>query len=215
MFHIQTLVTEFVKVKVRYQDLCLEVTNQQISRLEVLKKGAMASHEDDATDEHSDFFQRLPGSRAAIGKLLKTLEITQQLPKRLRWATWDQEKFKGLIDRLKELNDCLLDLVDNSIRMRIFLKTKETNINFLELHNKMDDLRQLFHALTNDSPQGLSIPFGLHHNHIQFAAQQQEEENKYLQGLTRFKALSQSMEYGMLDAHVAAELHLRQPGEQM
>jgi hypothetical protein len=216
VFHIQTLVTEFVKVKGRYQDLSLDLTSQRLFPVKVPSNDAMTSPEDDATDGNSDFSQQFPGSRAAIGKLFRNLEITHQLPKRLRWATWDQDKFKGLVDRLKELNDCLLDLVDNSIKMQIFLKTRETNISFLGLHNKIDDLRQLFLALARDSQETMPhAPFGLHHNQTSASSQQQEEENKELRDLTRFKALSQSIEHGTLDVHVAAELQLQQPKEQM
>jgi hypothetical protein len=217
--HIQTLVTEFVKVKGRYQHLAPDPSIQREALPRVpansLTKVAISSSEDLAIDRDSEFINLFPGSRVMMEKFMRSLEVTQQLPKRLRWAAWDQDKFKGLVDRLKELNDCLLDLVDNSVKMEIFLKTKETNISFLELHNKMDDLRQIFLALSHHSPSSAPhIPLGLRINQG-LSSVQQEEENKELLDLTRFKALNQSIEHGTLDVHVATELQLQQPGEQM
>jgi len=196
MLQIQALVREFIQVRGRYEKYL--------------------SLEDDMLEE-SDFIRRIPGSADLMRKLLRSLEVAQRLPKRLRWAMWDQDKFKGLVGRLKELNDSLVDLVDNSIKMQVFQMTTETNINLLGLYNKVDDLRQLFMALMQEKDSGgaLSLHSSQHNSQGRSTSQYREGNDTELLGLTRFKALNQAIEQGTLDTSIAKELDLQQPSEQM
>jgi len=161
-----------------------------------------------------EFVQQIPGSRAFVMMYLKALEVTQKLPKRLRWAVSDQGNFKSLVDRLKELNNSLVILVDNSIKMQILQMTKETNINFLALCNKVDDLSQLFLALAQQrnhisTLKSDVIPPSLSYRNLSYM-ELEKEEDKDFQDLTRFKHLNQSIDHETLDLHV---LNLEQLGE--
>jgi Prion-inhibition and propagation len=217
VLQIQKLVTEFVKVKGRYEEFLSDEREQRTVRRsgQPSKKRKLSVEEDNPREP--EFVKQIPGSCAFAMMSLKALEVTQKLPKRLRWAVSDQEKLKGLVDRLKELNDSLVILVDNSIKMQILQITKETNINFLALCNKVDDLSQLFLALALQrnhvsTPTSHWIPPSLNYRNLPYM-ELEEEENREFQGLTRFKHLNQSIEYETLDVHLADVLSLQQPGE--
>ncbi|KAF4627650.1 hypothetical protein G7Y89_g10508 [Cudoniella acicularis] len=196
VLQVQTLVTEFVKVKGRYEHFSPGNT------FEI----------DAPSTGDSDILEQFPGPKSRVKTLLRGIEITQQLPKRLRWAMWDQDKFKGLLDRLKELNDCLIDLVDNSVRSQIMTMTKETNINLLGLCNKVDDLSHLIQALTQpDGPpvystleSRLRLNYSLPRKHTA----EENEMNKDLLQLTRFKSLLQTTENGALSKEQMRTLEL-------
>lgn len=205
VLHIQTLVTEFVKVKGRYQGFLKNrgrIESLMKGQLEDLDKSVVESLDDDDSAEESDVIKRFPRSAEVVGRLVRSFEITQQLPKRLRWAMFDQGNFKGLLDRLKELNDCLIDLVDNSVRMQILTMTKETNINYLGLCNRVDDLSQLVQALarSNEPPSASTLDARLHSSHGQAYSRFQDEVNKELLDLSMFKTLLQSMDYEAVDS---------------
>jgi len=186
VLHIQTLLTEFVKTKGRYQEFA-------------------------AVSSDPDLVQRIPGSKDRVRNILRALEITHQLPKRIRWAMWDQDKFKGLSDRLKEMNDCLIDLADNSMKTQIMNMTKETNINLLGLHSKVDDLGQLVKALTRTGTQlgstfetRIRVSYGLQHTQND----KEEEMRKDLLDLTKFKSLLQTTESRELSSEQLSGLEL-------
>lgn len=186
VLHVQTLLTEFVKTKGRYQEFTAVISDP-------------------------DLLQRIPGSKDRVRNILRALEITHQLPKRLRWAMWDQDKFKGLINRLKEMNDCLIDLADNSMKTQILNMTKETNINLLGLHSKVDDLGQLVKALTWNGTQlgspfetRLRVSYGI--QHIQ--NDREEGMKNYLLDLTKFKSLLRTTESGDLSNEQLSGLEL-------
>jgi hypothetical protein len=224
VIHIQTLVIEFVKVKGRYHVLASSSENSGITTslkggdpkresanllIAAQERRLIDSSENDFIEE-SNLFKRFPKAKERVKTFLKGLEVTQELPKRLRWAAWYQEKFKGLLDRLKELNDCLIDLMDNSVRMQILSMTRETNINFMGLCNKVDDLGQLVVALkqSNESQRSFHIDPRFSIAQAPVYLHQQEEANKELLDLCQFKTILQTIEPESSNASAISRLDL-------
>ena len=72
----------------------------------------------------------------------------RKLPKRLKWVSFYKDKYEGLIKRLQEFNDILIDLVDSEARIAIGKITRETNTTVLHTHSKIDELAHLVKALS-------------------------------------------------------------------
>jgi hypothetical protein len=209
VLQVQKLCVSFIKVRGRYEEIVAEDlerrdTVKPLVKSKTVVKVNLAAPEADGGTE-SDLVKRFPKSAEKVKALLRAFESTQQLPQRLRWAFWDVDKFRGLLDRLKELNDCLISLVDNSVKMQILSVTKETNINFLGLCNKLDDLGQLVSALVKNQEHQraaardpvqqaiLGSSYAQPQDHSSYM-QLEEAANKEILELSLFKKLVQSYE---------------------
>jgi len=213
---IQLLLTKFVKVQGRYQEISSEEvsSSEELSKdsLQLSDEGPMEAEKDPATAQ-SDFMCRLPASETLMRKFIKRVQGSETVPKRLRWAVWDGGKFKELIDRLKEMNDCLMDLVDNSIKQQILRTTKDTSMILLGACNKADDLRQLALALdyggynaTSRTPLRIRSPQQI---------SQESTNSKELLYLARFKELNESMDDDTSDKNLSGNFKIQQSPEQM
>ena len=140
LLQIQATALEFIKDKNKYKNL---VPDEDASNFLNVEK--LMLHVGDWSLEHfpdaSPIFKR-PGI---------SIPLLQELPKRLRWASCDKDRYSKLITRFRGLNDALIDLADSDARRAIREATRETNTNVLHLHSKIEELLQLTKALTPDS----------------------------------------------------------------
>ncbi|KAL8764149.1 MAG: hypothetical protein Q9194_007151, partial [Teloschistes cf. exilis] len=125
LYHIQTLAAGFIESHEKFGGLVPDVTIPGGGRAKML--------DDDA-----------PIIIAPI----------KSLPKRIKWATFYKGRHETLIVRLRDLNDVLIDLVDSEARVAVRQATRETDAAILHLHNRVDDLVQLFKALFADKSTG-------------------------------------------------------------
>lgn len=114
--------------------------------------------------------------------------LVQGLPSRLKWATSSKERYEKLINKFRELNDVLIDLVDGEARLAIRESTRETNTTILHLHSKIDELVMLTKAWLPDTPitSPTSSPTRSHFSDVQ--------QRHDLSGLAYFKAVSTLVE---------------------
>lgn len=150
MVEIEVLVTGFIKQKDKYSSL---VPDQEVEQ--------QRPQPDDVDLEA----HRMGSSMMPALKQLWTnsrQSVAAYLPSRIRWAAMDREKYKRLIDRLKEFNDAFLGLVDINLNRAIYDMTHQTKLSVLQLHNKVEDLNQLMKALMPeeklDSSKGTGLP---------------------------------------------------------
>ena len=101
-------------------------------------------YEENPNDEESC---QLPDTIRFLKKGKHSMPFVRSLPGRLKWASFYKDKYEKLIDRLRELNDVLIDLVDSDARVAISRSTRETNTTILHLHSKIDQLVELIKAL--------------------------------------------------------------------
>jgi len=87
-------------------------------------------------------------------KLAKS--VLHNWPKRLKWACFYKDDYEKLINKVRLLNDVLIDLVDSDARVAIRQSTRETNTTVLHLHTRIDELVQLTKALLPDGATSLS-----------------------------------------------------------
>ena len=131
---------------------------------------------------------RFPDLMLFLKKPKPSVSMIQGLPKRLKWAGYYRDRYEKLINRFRDFNDTLIDLVDSEARMAIRESTRETNTTILHLHTKIDELVTLTKALMPETPTGSanSSPTESH-----LAEFQQKDE---LLRLAYFKAVSTTVE---------------------
>lgn len=87
------------------------------------------------------------GINALLRRTLKVLEKTSQVPKRLQWATVEQDRFEELIEKLISYNDSVVSLLDRAFIDQLYEMQVQTQLVMLQLSNKIDDLKQLSLAM--------------------------------------------------------------------
>ena len=148
MVEIEILATGFIKQQDRY------------GRLVAAAEEHNPSHLAGDQEEFREGGNSLMPELKQLWKNTRQSVASAQLPKRLRWATVDRENYQGLVSRLKDLNDGLLNLVDGRLNQAICETTHETKLSVLQLHNKIDDLNQLVKALL---PNTGTLDYGSDH----------------------------------------------------
>jgi hypothetical protein len=137
---MKALATSFIKYKDRYDSLVSDFeVNEDHEQISLTQSALKASIDDNFRDFVSDIERFLDE--------IRHIATFSTLSKRVRWAIQDNDKFEELINRLNELNDALLNLLDTNVSKNILKSTRETRMSVLQLHNKIDDLNQLIKAL--------------------------------------------------------------------
>ena len=178
IFQIQALATDFIKYK---------------NRFGVLVPDKFDNFDDRTWRDDLDFndLSNFPSIKDFLKKHQHTPTLIKGLPKRLKWATFYKDKYERLINRLRELNDVLINLVDSNTRIAIHQSTRETNTTILHLHSKIDELLQLVKASQAEECVCLrdKTPVALHRDDCLYGQQMHD-----LAGLARFKAVNVSIE---------------------
>ena len=110
--------------------------------------GVLVPDEDSIEEKSNEEESRqFPDTMHFLKKSKRALLLDCSLPKRLKWASFYKDRYEMLINRLRELNDALIDLVDSDARIAISRSTRETSTTILHLHSKIDELVELTKAL--------------------------------------------------------------------
>ncbi|KAI9822997.1 MAG: hypothetical protein M1832_002651 [Thelocarpon impressellum] len=88
-----------------------------------------------------------------LKKFTDAIEYAPSAPKRLRWASLDQDRFREQLEQLGQLNDYLQSLLDESRISELVTTQNETLMGVLQLQNTVAGLEQLIGALRLTSPQ--------------------------------------------------------------
>ena len=137
LLEIEHLATSFIENKERYKPLLPDESSND----------PMSIHENTGD-------RNIKASFSEVLRFIKKIQISvssvQDVPKKLRWATFSKDGFESLINRLRELNDVLVDLADSNTQAAILRSTRETNTTVLQLRSKVEELDQLIKALLPD-----------------------------------------------------------------
>ncbi|MCJ1307513.1 hypothetical protein MMC25_001159 [Agyrium rufum] len=218
---MRALATGFIKYKGRYDSLVPDFEAGEDHTPIILAQPTLKATRDD----------KLYNSMPSMGRFLDQVwhvTTSSTLPKRVRWAIQDNDKFKELISRLNELNNALLNLLDTNVSRNILESTLETRMSVLQLHDKIDDLDRLIKALL---PITVPRKEGVHTISWIQEAEQEYRRNTNLDyngsgrtiesahnldiaiaKLARFKASNASIEEGtLLDEQTVKDLAIAQP----
>ena len=160
----------------------------------------------------------LPDIEAFLSRARSSITAVQ-LPRRIKWAVLHCSQYESLIEKLRQFNDALVDLMDNNIQTAIHQSTRETQLSVLQLHNKVDDLNQLIKALLPSKQVdalGGVLPESSAKQSASSTAANQDAEDTSLASLAHFKALNATLDSGdHLNHEVALELGFAQLQEQV
>ena len=226
LVQIEALATGFVRFKGKYGNLIPEIeTTQDGQRPTTTEKAVGALVDEDVSISIPDFGKPWAKLRRSVS--------SAQLPQRVKWAIQDKDKYESLINRLKELNDALLNLVDTNVRTAIYQSTRETRLSVLQLHNKINDLDQLIKALlpnhkgmlqhtgiaalhNNQDLHNFTSPTDAKSADVRNQGHVQLDDDMQIASLARFKVVNASIEHGItLDEHLIKELKIAQPQAQI
>lgn len=144
LMQIHRLIAEFIHCR----EKCGELVPDETLRGDLETRDACSRDTD--SDRFPDFLQFLRKPSAA--RLL-----AKSLPKRLKWAACYRDKYEQLVNKVRDLNDVLIDLVDSDARIAIRRTTQETNTTILHLHNRIEELVQLVKASSLDGVNNRSM----------------------------------------------------------
>ena len=178
LLQIQVLAVNFIKCRGKFGDL-------------IPDDGCPEDMEAPAEDMNEKSISHFPDVMHFLKNQRHSVPSMHGLPKRLKWAAFYKGKYEKLINRLRELNDVLIDLANCNARIAIRQSTKETNMTVLHLHSKIDELVQLIKALLPDSATGLSTSSKAASQYDSSLNTQQKCE---LAGLAYFKVINTSVE---------------------
>ncbi|KAI9799617.1 MAG: hypothetical protein M1833_003932 [Piccolia ochrophora] len=140
---IQATLNKFGKLEGKYEELR---PLQHIDGVEPsLVNGAFVAQEDALGGKK----KRLPsGTKRAVSFILDTINSIPTAPKRLKWAQFDQAKFEQLVKRLTDMNDHLHGLLDENLSNKLLHTQHQTQMEVLQLHNSVNDIKELVKALS-------------------------------------------------------------------
>lgn len=91
-------------------------------------------------------------TQSLLRKTLAVLEKTPQLSARLHWAMVKKDDFTQLIDKLIRYNDTIESFLDKAALDHLQLMQQRTYMMILQLTDKVDELKDLSHALQIRAP---------------------------------------------------------------
>jgi Prion-inhibition and propagation len=199
---IKTVLDNFGKAKGRYAELRPIESDAMESRGQLGKGAApdMSAKKPPRTMSSRFYIPFRRGTSSSMEKLLDLIDLPSEIPKKLRWATFDKAKFEGLLQRLGELNDFLQGLMDESQTRTLQRVQHQTYMEILQLHNNLEDLKQLVRALSSEPTAGpRSGGIGAYTGETSTETIYQKEEKRSLERLARFKVFNTTID-GSTDA---------------
>ncbi|KAH0542818.1 hypothetical protein FGG08_002772, partial [Glutinoglossum americanum] len=206
----ESLLLGFGKLDARYQKLLqkpllVDVPPPSYSKSQQLTRGGV-------------FQDRFPGRLDTLmEKALSFVERTRRYPTKLRWATFDRKEFEDLLFKLNQFNNFMKELLDTQQQHVLRQATQETQLQIVQLNDKVDYLVQIFQSAAAVG-QKQALPPGLKIDPVQRFMQSIEPEDDpspvyeddNLAKLARFKGLNTAIDQDQLDELTQTSLDLGQ-----
>ncbi|KAI9894753.1 MAG: hypothetical protein M1814_002110 [Vezdaea aestivalis] len=151
---------------------------------------------------------------------LNFIDKTRRFPRQLKWAAVDVKSFEALLQKLTDHNNFLRGLLTDIELQNLEKLQIQTGHEIVQLHNKVDQLLQLFQACQISVATTTITPTSVTqvgHEFFMDSAPRggPSQFSDYVANLSRFKALSTSAESETANGYrdVASQFDiLRQPG---
>tara|TARA_R110002003_G_scaffold55_2_gene4933 strand:- start:14700 stop:16550 length:1851 start_codon:yes stop_codon:yes gene_type:complete len=108
--------------------------------------------------EHSQKTVQFPAAEALVIKALEWLKKSRDVPKRIRWASWDHKKMESLIVKLSDFNDKMHDALDRAQMDTLLEMQTRTNYQIVLLNRQMENMVQIWQSeriAFRPQPQGM------------------------------------------------------------
>ncbi|EKG20275.1 hypothetical protein MPH_02392 [Macrophomina phaseolina MS6] len=145
----QQILASFGKYEKRYkrferleEPLIIEMPDEGDGAEGAMISGLLAPRRAD-----TDFQTRFPQEGETLMKeCLEWAAQARTYPRRLRWASFDKDKFEQLLSKLASFNDFLGELLDKQQMSRLIARTERTDFQIIQLNDKIDHLVEIFQA---------------------------------------------------------------------
>ncbi|OAK97904.1 hypothetical protein IQ06DRAFT_296170 [Phaeosphaeriaceae sp. SRC1lsM3a] len=150
----QKLLASFGRLDNRYRGLLKPLLQEQkesfvIDSDHLLENGA-------STSEDSKRAVQFPPAEELVKKALDWLAKSRDVPKRIRWASWDHKKMESLIVKLSDFNDKMHDALDRAQMDTMLEMQTRFNYQIVLLNRQMENMVQIWQSdRIAHRPQGL------------------------------------------------------------
>ncbi|KAH8732168.1 prion-inhibition and propagation-domain-containing protein [Phaeosphaeriaceae sp. PMI808] len=150
----QKLLASFGRLDNRYGRLRKPLLQEQRENFVVdsdrlLENGASMS-------ENSKGSVQFPPAEELVIKALEWLRKSRDVPKRIRWASWDHRKMEALIVKLSDYNDKMHDALDRAQMDTLLEMQTRTNYQIVLLNRQMENMVQIWQSeRIAHRPQGM------------------------------------------------------------
>ncbi|KAA6414498.1 MAG: hypothetical protein FRX48_01247 [Lasallia pustulata] len=141
---------------------------------------------------------KLPvGTNKILTKILRVLEKTPQISRRLQWAMVEHHKFADLIQKLIGYNDSIESILDQNAFDQLRYMQSQTHMIMLQLTSKVDELKDLSLAirLTTQSGSQANSSTPTISRSSTLGVDQQDQHTSFA-SLTDFKMQQAKIEHG-------------------
>jgi hypothetical protein len=109
-----------------------------------------------STSEDSKRSVQFPPAEELVKKALEWLSKSRDVPKRIRWASWDHKKMEGLIIKLSDYNDKMHEALDRAQMDTMLEMQTRFNYQIVLLNRQMENMVQIWQSdRIAHRPQGL------------------------------------------------------------
>ena len=118
-------------------------------------------------------------------------KLNGDLAQRLRWTFFYKDRFERFVNRFRELNDALIDLVDRDTRIAICKSTRETHAMMLHTHTRIEELMDL---VTGSRPASMVNSSGLSELSSRYTESTALQQQQDLADLAFLKAVNKALD---------------------
>lgn len=170
----------------------------------------------------ADFETRFPQSESLLQKSLAWVRNRRKYPARLRWAAWDKEQVEDLLMKLTTFNDGMKEMLTGQQLQQLAGRQIRTEFQIVQLHNKMDQLIELFQSTGIAAAMGNRMyPWGVQallqsnrmDRSVEFEPQTPGLQN--LATLAQVKAMNSAIDSGTLTDATADKLAVKQSKDEI
>jgi hypothetical protein len=140
----QKLLASFGRLDQRYSRLVTPLLQEQkeifvIDSDRLLENGGSMS-------EDSKQSVQFPPADELVKKALEWLAKSRDVPKRIRWASWDHKKMESLIAKLSDFNDKMYDALDRAQMDTMLEMQTRFNYQIVLLNRQMENMVQIWQS---------------------------------------------------------------------
>jgi hypothetical protein len=139
----QKLLASFGRLDARYEKLRKPLL-QELAQTFVVNPNHLL--EDGAASEDSKRSVQFPPAEALVIKALDWIKKSRDVPKRLRWASWDHGKMETLVDKLSEFNNKMHEALDRAQMNSLLEMQTRTNYQIVLLNRQMENMVQIWQS---------------------------------------------------------------------
>lgn len=148
----QKLLFSFGRLNKKYEKLTdpLLIEEAEVFVLQnsdrLLENGESSGENSSASAEESKKTVKFPPTEDLVKMSLKFMQNFKDVPKRLKWATFDHKKMEALIVKLSDFNDTMHDALDKAqMDLLIDMQTR-TNDQIVLLNRTMSSMVQIYRS---------------------------------------------------------------------